>query len=224
MPIRGPRNLPQPHLVLLYQPFHVWSAHRFPPLLFVYVPSHDPTLDNEFMPISSSISTPTKSCAAAFLSASFVFVTPKVFPLPIGLWPVYPCSPGGLVIFVRFFIMEELGAAAVCILVLISSTVRPSEFSPILSWSEERGEASERLYVYVLPWFLYTAEATLYLSLRWLCWSPNNCKLVVHGAWVVRSYVLLTKTRVVGNERKVRMRFSVRGKSSPCPGSWVSSK
>jgi len=78
-------------------------------------------------------------------------------------------------VFVRFFIMVELGAAVVCILVLISSTVRPSEFSLILSWSEERGEALESLYVYVLRWFLYTTEATLYLSLRCSYTSPNNC-------------------------------------------------
>jgi len=85
----------------------------FHPCFFVYSPSNDPTLRNEFMPISSSIPTLPKSCTAAFLSASFVFVTPKASSLPYGLWLVYPCSSGGLVVFVRFFIVVELGAAVV---------------------------------------------------------------------------------------------------------------
>jgi len=85
----------QPHIVLLYQASHVWSAHRFPPCFCVYSPSNDPTLGNEFMPISSSIPTLPKSCAAAFFSASFVFVTPKASSLPYDLWFVYPCSSGG---------------------------------------------------------------------------------------------------------------------------------
>ena len=63
----------------------------------------------------------------------------------------------------------------VCMLVLVSVMVRPSAFSPVLSWSEERGEAMKSLYVYVLRWFLYTTEATLYLSFLHFCSSPNNC-------------------------------------------------
>jgi len=59
------------------------------------------------------------------------------------------------VVFVRFFITMELGAAVVCILVLISSMARPSEFSPILSWSEERGEAGEFVCVCIARVLVY---------------------------------------------------------------------
>ena len=81
----------------------------------------------------------------------------------------------------------------VCIIVSTSPTVRPSEFSPILLWSGERGEALEGLYVYVLRLFLYTTQDTLYPFLH-----PRTI-VPVHEAFVVRSYVLLTKKRVARN-------------------------
>jgi len=97
----GPRNLPQPHLCYYTNLLMSGLLIAFRPCFLCVRPSHDPTLDSEFMPISSSIPTVPKSCAAAFLSASFVFVTPKVSSLPNDLWFVYPCSPGGVRLILR---------------------------------------------------------------------------------------------------------------------------
>lgn len=96
-----------------------------------------------------------------------------------------------------------------------SPAVRPSEFSPILPWSEERGEALEGLYVYVLRWFLYTTEGTLYPSLH-----PRTIVLV-HGALVVRSYVLLTKKRVALSLWDGPDKIRHEGMSTKCPGSYA---
>jgi len=72
---------------------------------------------------------------------------------------------------------------------------------------------------------MYCAGSCIQLKPLCTCLSVTSAHprtiVLVHGAWVVRSYVVLTKTRVARNERKVRMGFAVSGMSSPCPGSWM---
>jgi len=97
---RGPRQLPESHLVLLYRSSHVWSAYRFPSLLFVYNLSHDPMFDNEFMPIPSSIPTPPKKLRGHLPPRLMCFCNPKSFLDPRRPVTRLPLFSRGLVLFV----------------------------------------------------------------------------------------------------------------------------
>jgi len=159
---RGPRQLPKSHLVLLYRSSHVWSAYRFPSLLFVRTTCPTTQCSTTSLCLSHHLfRLPLKKLRGRISIRSHLFLYPQKFPQS----PTTRDSFTPILTRVGVVrIMVELGAAVVCIVVSISPTVRPSNLSPISSWSEERGEALEGLYVYVLCWFLYATGGTLYLS------------------------------------------------------------
>ena len=121
--------------------------------------------------------------------------------------------------------MVELGAAVVCMTVLISPMVRPSEFSPILSWSERSGEAlGVCMCMYCTGSCIQTGGA-LYLSFRYFYSSSNNCTCTRSmGGPFVRIIDQKEQRDLKGSSRDDPDEIHHVGLSLVCPGSRLGSK
>lgn len=220
---RGPRHLSQPHLLLLYQPSHVWSAYRFPSLLFVCTTR--PTTDARQRVYAYLITYPDtpKSCAAAFLSVSFVFVTPKVSSIPSDSWFIYPFLGGvGVVHLILYHGGVGCGSGLYsCFDFSNGPSVRVLPFCH----GTRKGARLWRVCM-----CMYCTGSCIQLEAFCTCLSNSSTHgrtiVLIHGAWVDRSYVFNQK-KGSGRLREVYSLWDGpneihhEGTSPVCPGSWV---
>jgi len=176
--------------MLVYRHSHVWFVYRFPSLLFVYTTCPTTRLSTTSLCLLHHLTRHSlKSCATAFLSVSFVF--PKSFLDPQRLVARLPLFSRGLVSFVRIFIMVELSATVVC--KVFFDLPRPvHQSSHPFCHGVRRGARVWRVCM-----CMYCAGSCIQpkalCTLLHYFYSYHRTIVLVHGALVVRSYVLLTK-------------------------------